>query len=904
VRRSVVLALVVATLGFSHSSPVLAQPPGTGTKTATTMPAGWEFSGGELIWRSPTPVPLTDAGVEFYAGKRLLGRPEVAGDGRTFRLDAPSGHRFADLQVRTGGRRLDAPPAAAMREPTARPRPQATPRRTTGAVDPGKPGRFQTRRGEYTLKNVTLPGLPTPVEMKAVVVAPKGTWGRRPLALFLHGRHNTCFAGADVDKVSGNWPCPKGSTPIPSYRGYLRAQTLLASQGYDTVSIAANGISAQDDGVEDGGAQARSALVRLHLAHWSDWSGPGRRRAPDAVKAAPPADLTNVFLVGHSRGGEGVNQAAMDSLVPPVRDRNGYHGKVSWRVRGTLLIAPTAFGQNPAPDVPSATILPGCDGDVAGLEGQMYVDATRGLDRGKALHSAIYVEGANHNFFNTEWTPGLAQAPADDDLSDEDDPVCAPKLATRLKPAQQQAVGAGYVAAAAALFVRGDDRVRPLLDGTGQTAPSAGRAVVHTHALGGFRRPVVVPGARTKVTGKGGRLCNEVTLTVAARCLRKEDPTAKSPHFTRFQDLPSERGRYAVEMSWRVPRKTVSVRAAAARIVRGDKLALRVIVPANSTGTRLRVSVTDAKGHRSDQGTVTVDGLPGSDQSAALWGQELRVPLKGVTGAIKSLHLTPQTKSGQLWLLDAWAWRPGTPAPGRSFLPRVDVGTLSVDEGDSGTKKYTVPVRVSGSRSGTVQFFLTDPATLAVTTKTVTVRAGRSVVSIPVRIGGNTRYSETVVHTLKAKALTSSMVGAHSGTLEVRNDDPFPKVSLEPTGTQVKEGKTLTWRLRLSTAADSEINFTLTPRAPGTKPELSTTDVDPDWYSEATSDDAQPSRPLSGTELQLFEDIQPGAVTAKVTVPTVVDRKKEPQEHVAFEVTVWRDDDVPVGTVTGTVTDR
>ncbi|CAM5300949.1 hypothetical protein SALBM311S_09467 [Streptomyces alboniger] len=36
-------------------------------------------------------------------------------------------------------------------------------------------------------------GFDTPVEMTAKVVAPKGATSSRPLALFLHGRHNTCY---------------------------------------------------------------------------------------------------------------------------------------------------------------------------------------------------------------------------------------------------------------------------------------------------------------------------------------------------------------------------------------------------------------------------------------------------------------------------------------------------------------------------------------------------------------------------------------------------------------------------------------------------------------------------------------------------------------------------------------
>ena len=57
---------------------------------------------------------------------------------------------------------------------------------------------------------------------------------------------------------------------------------------------------------------------RARDRHWTRTaSGAGRGSAPAVVKAAPRADLAKVFLMGHSRGGEGVNRAAMDSLTPP-----------------------------------------------------------------------------------------------------------------------------------------------------------------------------------------------------------------------------------------------------------------------------------------------------------------------------------------------------------------------------------------------------------------------------------------------------------------------------------------------------------------------------------------------------------------------------------------------------------
>ena len=73
--------------------------------------------------------------------------------------------------------------------------------------------------------------------------------------------------------------------------------------------------------------------------------------------------------------------------------------------------------------MPSATILPGCDGDQAELPSEMYLDASRGVSRGLALHSAVWIGGANHNYFNTEWTPGQAVSRAFDDYIGHD-PYC------------------------------------------------------------------------------------------------------------------------------------------------------------------------------------------------------------------------------------------------------------------------------------------------------------------------------------------------------------------------------------------------------------------------------------------------------------------------------------------------
>ncbi|MEU0072781.1 hypothetical protein ABZ027_24980 [Streptomyces sp. NPDC006332] len=905
-RRICVTAVaVLAALAGSPGPAQAQQPPGAGPSSAATadrgLPPGWRFSGEgterELVWRAPDRVPMGDARVEFHAGDRLLGLPTAGKDGRTFRLDLDEARtsNLTDLHVWSGGRQLDAPPdpAGRLRGRDSRAAAQPPAPLPAGAVDPGKPGSYRTVSGEYQLDPVRLPGLAVPVEMRAEVVAPKGATGSRPLALFLHGRHPTCYQpGGTEDDVNIDWPCPAGTTEIPSHKGYLRDQKLLASQGYVTVSISANGINGQDGDLEDAGAQARSSLVRRHLGRWAEWTAhPGT--APAVVRAAPKADLSRVLLVGHSRGGEGVNRAAMDSLYPPPADQDGYRGRVRWHIRGNVLIGPTIFGQNPVADVPSMTILPGCDGDVSDLQGEVYVDGTRGVSRGTALHSAVYMIGANHNYFNSEWTPGQSVAPSWDDFWEDEeqpdqprDPLCSADAPARLTADQQHKAGATYIAAAARLFVAGDDKVRPLVDGSGRRAPSADPARVLTHAVGAKRGAGFLPDGPVTVTG--GRLCSAVDPDPAVACLGPES-AAVSPHFARW-DTDRETARRAVALSWSSPGSVTRVRPATPLSLSGAKdLALRVIVPPNTTGTQLDVALADSSGRRATVGRVRVDGLPGSDRTASYWAREVRVPLTAAARAgldlkhVKSLELTPRSGSGHAWLMDAWGWRPGTPAVREAALPRVDIGRVSVREGDSGVRTYRVPVRVAGQGSGQVRVYVSDPVTDTAEDRLVTVRPGRRDIDVPVRVEGNTRYSDDRRYDVAVKAVRNAVVGSPHGGVTVRNDDRFPTVSAKPLADRVTEGQPLRWRLSLSEAADVEIwpFFVAAPVTEGS--ELSTKDVDPQWLTDTFGLDPDPERPLSQADyVYLQAPVPVGETGTEVTLPTVTDAVSEPAESVRF----------------------
>ena len=485
--------------------------------------------------------------------------------------------------------------------------------------------------------------------------------------------------------------------------------------------------------------------------------------------------------------------------------------------------------------------------------------------------------------------------------------MCEPGAPTRLTADQQHQAGSTYIAAAARLFLAGDDRVRPLLDGSGKRAPSADPARVLTHAVGARRSGGFLPDGPVKVAG--ARLCSAIDPDPAVACLPPDTPGG-SPHFA-WWETERESGRRAVEVKWSAPGTAARVTPAEPLSLAGSqKLALRVFVPPNTTGTKLDVAVTDTANRRVSLGSVQVDGLPGSDRTSSYWAREVRVPLTAAGRAgldlrhIKSLDLTPRSGSGQAWLMDAFGWAPGTPAVRAAALPRVDVGRTVVKEGDSGTVTYRIPVRVSGHGSGQVRVYVLDPNSGAGTEKLVTVRPGSDTIDVPVEVKGDTDFGEDVDHDIAVKAVRGAVVGAHRGGITVQNDDPAPVVTLTPVADRVTEGETLKWRLSLSEPAAVDLwePVRVLPVTEGT--ELSTKDVDPQWLLDYSGDVPDPERPLSEANLWVWLGIPAGSTGVDFDVRTVQDQLAEPAESMRLALTDNNAEPLPDRPIlTGTVLD-
>jgi hypothetical protein len=279
--------------------------------------------------------------------------------------------------------------------------------------------------------------------------------GKLPLVVFLHGNHATCgtffchvsscgfelelpdgpriddridytFLGTCPLKGQGSPPAESDYVVTPNHEGYGYLAEQLASRGYLVVSINANrGITAgpaQDRGtpghpfIEDRGLNlGRGRLVLEHLSFLSRWNR-GVEPTPGSLgfDLRNRIDFSQVGLVGHSRGGEGV-RAAYNTYTGRNTDIGPY-AAINWKTRigdpvdfkGIFEIAPvdrqTVRTLN-AEGINWAVMLPGCDGDVINQQGMWPYDRMiRSFSESPARQKSFYyVLGANHNYWNTEW---------------------------------------------------------------------------------------------------------------------------------------------------------------------------------------------------------------------------------------------------------------------------------------------------------------------------------------------------------------------------------------------------------------------------------------------------------------------------------------------------------------------
>lgn len=299
------------------------------------------------------------------------------------------------------------------------------------APDASLVGPLPVASGEYNLgayiDNLVLPNCQPrsdydcKIAIRAKVYRPQTLSGTYPLIIFLHGNHATCgrpymsppdppgFLGDpridDNIQYTGIGTCPPNYIESPSYIGYEYLAKRLASYGYIVVSVNANrGITGGPSlGGDTALIKARGILIMRHLQKLSSWNRHGGTPPGVGADLRGHLDFTNVGMMGHSRGGDGVRAAYNDY----VEQGSIWPGMIEDAVtfKGIFEIAPTDFLNKNSKGVVWNVLLGMCDGDVFDLRGVHPYD--RDIEppfETQPLQKSTYtVWGANHNFFNTQW---------------------------------------------------------------------------------------------------------------------------------------------------------------------------------------------------------------------------------------------------------------------------------------------------------------------------------------------------------------------------------------------------------------------------------------------------------------------------------------------------------------------
>ena len=220
----------------------------------------------------------------------------------------------------------------------------------------------------------------TPEEMplNARVWYPEGE-GPFPLVLVVHGNHNM----------------KDFSDPGYDYLGEL-----LASRGYILASVDENFINGGIRGEND----ARGWFLLKHVQLF------GRLNEEEGNAFTGKVDMGAIALMGHSRGGEAVANAAAFNHLSHYPDDASLEFDFGFDIKGIVSIAPVDGQYLPTgrkvvvEDVSYLTFHGSHDGDVTSFHGLRIYDRLRFNDPDEfRFKSAVYVYRANHGQWNTVW---------------------------------------------------------------------------------------------------------------------------------------------------------------------------------------------------------------------------------------------------------------------------------------------------------------------------------------------------------------------------------------------------------------------------------------------------------------------------------------------------------------------
>lgn len=352
------------------------------------------------------------------------------------------------------------------------------------------------------------PGTTLPQPLEGSITWPKGDPNPYKVILFLHGRHTACKGTTGIDggtgagQVFATGACQNPTVPVnptgpsgpelsedigsetgfwPSWGGYNYISDLLASWGYVVISPSAGALVGFDGtNVLDAGGFARAEIIANTLDVLYAWNQGTPGPAPTAIQTANgqtgigtqlagKLDFSKVGIMGHSRGGEGVTEFIAYNRARPEPGRK-------YNLQAVFSLAPIDRNKQIPVGTNFATLLPACDGDVTTIAG------ANAFERGKYAvpndpyaKVEYYVEGANHNFYNTRWP--------NSDRSGSDI-ACGSNTGTgkaRLSPEDQRKTGLATMPTFLRAYVGGETELLPWLTGEAGSIPASACATGATH---------------------------------------------------------------------------------------------------------------------------------------------------------------------------------------------------------------------------------------------------------------------------------------------------------------------------------------------------------------------------------------------------------------------------------------
>jgi hypothetical protein len=264
--------------------------------------------------------------------------------------------------------------------------------------------------------------------LNARVYMPKGE-GPFPMVMMVHGNHSM------LDYSDG---------------GYAYLGELLASRGIIGISVDENFINGHWSGDFMGKEMpTRGWLLLKHLEQWRNWN------QDKGSGLANRADLNNVILVGHSRGGEAVSIAAAFNKLDRLPDNGNEKFDFGFGIKGIITIAPTDYRYDreiSLRDINYLSIQGASDSDETSFWGMRPYHRLQFSDDFDGFKTGLYMNHANHGQFNSSWGRSDFGAPM--------------KWLLNLEPLvtgeEQRQVAKVYVSAFAETVFNGSKRYRPM----------------------------------------------------------------------------------------------------------------------------------------------------------------------------------------------------------------------------------------------------------------------------------------------------------------------------------------------------------------------------------------------------------------------------------------------------------